>query len=121
MRAKDTTQLFSCLCAAGEDYLIFRAGDLLKGPRRHLTGRGQEPAVEWKPLAAPAAQDYDLGAITHRSSELVTLQHRLLKLERRIPRLPPDAFGPPVPDYCVERRTWALACGLGRKLLPDLP
>ena len=55
MRDKDTTQVFSCLCAAGEDYLISRAGDLTKGPRRHFTGRGQEPAVEWKPLAAPAA------------------------------------------------------------------
>ena len=71
-------------------------------------------------MAAPAAQDYELGAITQRSSELLTLQNRLLEVERRIPRLPPAAFGPPVPDYCIERRTWALTCGLGRKLLPDL-
>ena len=77
--------------------------------------------MEWKPLAAPAAKDFDLGAVTQRSSELETLQNRLQELERRIPRLPPEAFGPPVPDFCIERRTWALTCGLGRKLLPELP
>ena len=74
------------------------------------------------PLAGPAAlgaltalfASVQVTTITQRSSELQTFKNRLQELERRIPCLPvpPVAFGPPVPNYCVERRTWALTCTL---------
>ena len=46
---RNTGHVLANICAAGDEFLLGRVKGLLKGLRRHYTGRDQEPAVEWKP------------------------------------------------------------------------